>query len=61
MKNELIFHGYYANTTTKSGKVATIFKNNTNIYRQYYQVLIERKSVCSRCSLPKVFEILENN
>lgn len=55
---ELVFKGCYAKTETASGKSAFVYKNDRNINRQYFQLIVEDKTVFCRGSLSKVFEKL---
>lgn len=59
---ELIFDQWRcATTTTKSGKTANIYENDRNICQIMYQVIIDGKTVCTRCGLAHVQKLLETN
>lgn len=48
----------YAKTETASGKAAIVYKNDTNIRRQLYQLTIDGKTVFTRGTMEKVIEKL---
>lgn len=48
----------WADTKTASGKEATVYMNNTNIYRVYYQLVVDGKTIFSRGSMAAVLKKL---
>lgn len=54
----LNFVGCVANTKTASGKIAQIYKNDTNISNPYFQLIVDGKNIFSRGSINKVMEKL---
>ena len=54
----LTFDGGLAKTTTRSGKAALVQENERNINRPYYSLDIEGKTVFTRGTIGKVFQVL---
>lgn len=54
----LSFLGCVANTQTASGKNAHIYKNDTNINKPYFQLIVEEKTIFTRGTIKKVIEKL---
>ena len=57
---EIVFEEgrFYAITVTASGKRATVFKNDRPSKTQYYQLLVDGKTVFNRGTIAKVYETL---
>lgn len=57
---ELVFdeYGLYAVTTTASGKRAVVCRNETNIRKVLYSLVVDGKTVFSRGTIETVFRKL---
>lgn len=58
---ELVFERGCHKTKTRQGKEARIIMNDFNIKKQYYQVVIDGKTMTTRCGIAKALEIINHN